>query len=131
MRNTVLLLTIIITISASATVSAGQYIPQPVTIDVANNRAQGDMYSARHSLSKDAYIGCGVRYRKRNDGTFFKSGFCQAGIDGETAFCSTADKEMIPVFNSLSDHSFIAFSWDPKTKECLYIVSSNQSLYLP
>jgi hypothetical protein len=108
---------------------AGDYQPFPLSIDLDNQSATGDMYSARLSDNPDAFIGCGVRAPAPG----FAFGFCQASLgpaDDDVVQCFTEDPVMIAAIAALNDFSFIIFRWDDNAT-CTYVGNSTQSWYLP
>lgn len=113
----------------STVASAGLYQPRPVTLDLVNRVADGDMLTARDSLNPGDFIGCGVR--STNSG--FSWGFCQAGFSltpGEFFTCYTEDLNLLDAIKALDDFSYIVFRWDVDGN-CTYIGNSTQSLYVP
>jgi hypothetical protein len=113
--------------------AAGAYRPVPLTIDLENRVALGDMYSARLSGNPNAYIGCGIRNAA---GVSFA--FCQANLgplpdDGsapESVSCFTEDPSAIAAIGAMDDFSYVSFRWDVDF-ECTFVSNSTQSFYLP
>jgi len=56
--------------------------------------------------------------------------FCLDFADEVPAFCSTFDPDLLDAMKSVSDFSFITFSWNV-AGECTRIGFSTQSFYLP
>ena len=116
----------------SATAMAGKSQPAPVTIDLVNRVASGDMVAARFSSNEEELIGCGVRYYEDAGGAITYA-FCQARLDAsETGLilCSTFNTELIEAIQSISAFSFVTFSWN-EDNECTRIGNSSQSMYIP
>ena len=114
---------------ASTVASAGLFQPAPVTIDMTNRTAGGDMRSARISLNKFAYIGCGVRYNAIG-GAFM---FCQAGLTQDLTqqiTCFSDSPALFDAVKSIADYSYITFRWDVDGN-CTFIGNSTQSFYIP
>jgi hypothetical protein len=79
---------------------------------------------------KDVFIGCGTRTLKTGAEPFY-FGFCQAtDAEDDSACCFTEDGDLLSSMDIMSDSSFITFSWDPGTGECIRVGFSNQSFYL-
>lgn len=102
-----------------------------ITLDESGNAiaAQGNEADAYNSADANQYIGCG--------GTS-ASGFCQAhdatdDADGlvNVAFCTTQDPELIAHIRSVAADSFVRFTIDPATGECLSLSVSHNSFYRP
>jgi hypothetical protein len=114
--------------------AAGAYRPFPLTIDFDGKVAMGDMYSARLSDNKNAFIGCGIRSPAA--GVTFA--FCQANLgplpDDDSApervVCFTEDPSKIATIGAMDDFSYVSFSWDD-SGECTSVANSTQSFYLP
>jgi hypothetical protein len=112
---------------------AGQTQPAPILIQVMGDSgsAQGDMVTARYSLNDVEFIGCGVRAIEDGAGGVFRFGFCQAeDAEGNQAFCSSGNDDLLTVMASISAYSFLSFSWND-LGECTRIGNSSQSFYLP
>jgi len=117
----------------SSNVYAGLAQPAEVTVDLVNQFAQGDMRTARFSDSEYTMIGCGIRKIAISPTETISIGFCQAnsGETEEGAFtCFTQNTDLLAGIDSISDYSFITFSWD-ENDECTRIGNSTQSFYLP
>ncbi|MFK8054117.1 MAG: hypothetical protein AB8F65_14210 [Woeseiaceae bacterium] len=115
----------------SSLLVAGQYSPQPVTIDLDERTASGDMITARFSPNEHEYIGCGVRVYDNGVGGTEWYGFCQAVNEKkEKAFCNSSNKELLQAITATADFSYIAFDWD-KEGNCTRIGYSTQSFYIP
>lgn len=103
-----------------------------VTVDPMTGAAtggQGNEADAYNSVDANQYIGCG--------GTS-ASGWCQAhdataDADGlvNSAFCSTSDPTLIAHIRSVAADSFVRFTADPDTGECVTISVSHNSFYRP
>jgi hypothetical protein len=85
-----------------------------------------DVYN---SADTNQYIGCGGSPT---------SGFCQAhdataDADGvvNSAFCFTTDPSLIAHIRSVAADSFVRFTIDAFTGECVNISVSHQSFYRP
>jgi hypothetical protein len=114
---------------ASTVASAGLYQPRPVTLDMTNRFADGDMLTARNSLNPFEFIGCGMRQSISG----FSTGFCQAGLgeaEGEFFTCFTEDPNLLDAIKALDDFSYIVFRWDVDGN-CTFIGNSTQSFYVP
>jgi hypothetical protein len=113
---------------------AGLVQPAPVEVTLFGNgagRAAGDMVSARFSKDSVAFIGCGVRRIYSIDGSFGVFGFCEARTSsGVTGTCFSQDPALIESLASISDYSFIIFSWNA-SGACTSIGNSTQSVYIP
>lgn len=113
----------------------GGYVqPFPVFVEIlpdTSGTAAGDMWTARSSKNDIEFIGCGIRSFDLGGGGDFDFGFCQASdADGNLGFCQTQSPEILDTLKSISDGSFIVFSWNADG-ECTRIGSSTQSFYLP
>ena len=110
---------------------AGLIQPAPVTIDLDNRIASGDMLTARVSKNDFELIGCGIRQIDNGVNPPFSFGFCQAtDSDEQIAFCSTLNDNLLDVMKASSAYSFVTFSWN-ENDECTRIGFSTQSFYLP
>lgn len=132
----------LISVAAGALLStgafAGAYLDVPVSIDLDERMALGSMVTVRSSKSP-ALIGCGARYF----GNVFVFGFCQAAYDAtpdenggltDGVTCFTEDPLLIEAIRSISDFSFIQFSWEDDGfggARCTQIGVSTQSWYIP
>lgn len=121
----------------SVTVYAGYVQPAPVIIDYyeGGGHAQGDMITARNSTNEFEFIGCGKRAYVDGAGGVFNWGFCQASLEEEgNVSCFVIDNPaLMEGINTISDSSFISFSWEDDgegTLTCTVIGSSTQSFYL-
>ena len=118
---------------------AGAYQDVPLSIDFDFKVAQGSMVTVRSSRNATQLIGCGVRYIDNGAGGAFSFGFCSAAydvnpdtLDGVT--CFTFNPALVDAIHSISDFSFITFSWRDDGNggaECVRIGNSTQSWYLP
>jgi len=114
---------------AGGVAAAGAYLPVPITVDLDNKLALGDMYSARLSDNPDALIGCGLR--SVVPGITF--GFCQARVgptDDTVVQCFTEDPGLVATIGAMDDFSYVQFRWDDDGN-CTAVGNSTQSLYLP
>ena len=86
--------------------------------------AFGNLADAFNSADDIQYIGCG------GSNVF---GFCQAAdASGQlSAFCFTQDQTLITHIHAISPDSFVSFSLDPVTGDCLTVRVSTQSFYAP
>ncbi len=126
-KNLLILLALLL---VSVLASAGCTHSVPVTVDLENMVASGDMRTARNSKNTVEYIGCGVRLSEDSVGEVFAFGFCQArDADENTILCNTSNTELIDALDSVSDSSFLTFSWDD-ADTCTRIGASTQSFYL-
>lgn len=89
------------------------------------------MLIARNFEEDGVLIGCGQRILDLGDGNTFTFGFCQAtDAEGDQKTCLTENPELLNGIGSISDTSFITFSWDADDV-CTRIGSSTQSFYAP
>jgi hypothetical protein len=118
----------------SSAAMAGLVQPSPVEVTLFGNGGgigSGDMVSARFSKDTVAFLGCGVRRIYTVDGSFVVFGFCQARTStGVNGFCSTEDPALVEALASISDYSFITFTWNA-AGVCTAIGNSTQSIYIP
>lgn len=118
---------------------AGAYEDVPLSIDFDARVAQGSMVTVRSSKNSAELIGCGVRYIDNGAGGAFSFGFCSAAYDvNEDTFdgvtCFTFNPALVEAIHSISDFSYIVFSWRDDGNggaECVRIGNSTQSWYLP
>ncbi len=118
----------------SVTAFSGLTRSVPVTIDLVNGNASGDMITARNSDNDFEFIGCGLRAFEDGVGGVFYFGFCQAQLEeGAPVNCFTQNVDLLEGINLISDSSFITFSWNDDGNgglTCWRIGSSTQSFYL-
>jgi hypothetical protein len=89
------------------------------------------MATARFSSNNVEYIGCGVRAFDLGGGSTLLTAFCQASTPaGVLGFCSTENPGLIDAIKSISDYSFVTFSWDTNGA-CRTVGNSTQSFYIP
>ena len=90
---------------------AGFVQPASVIVDLDNQFASGDMWTARTAKDDDVGIGCGVR--QFDDGTdSFSFGFCQAeDSDGNSIACFTQNAALLETMRATSAFAFITFQW--------------------
>ncbi len=113
------------------TASAGLLQPAPVTVDLDNRTASGDMVNARFTNNDIDFIGCGTRHIQNGDGTVTSFGFCQAqDAEEETITCFSFNEELVARMSNGNDYSFITFNWD-ENDECTRVGFSTQSFYMP
>jgi hypothetical protein len=102
-----------------------------ITLDADGNAigAMGNEADAYNSADANQYIGCG------GQSSF---GWCQAhdataDADGvvNAAFCSTTDPVLIAHIRSVAADSFVRFTIDPTTGDCVTIAVSHNSFYRP
>jgi hypothetical protein len=108
--------------------AGGVYTPAPLTIDMDNQVATGDMYSARLSGNPDAFIGCGVRAIRD-----YSWAFCQAALgpsDDQYINCFTDNPAHLATIGAMDDFSYVSFRWDGDGN-CTFVGNSTQSFYLP
>ncbi|WP_298776491.1 hypothetical protein [uncultured Shewanella sp.] len=137
MKLNILPLTLLFT-SLSSSVFAGEATTIPVSIDMDNKLAQGNMASARISNNPFENIGCGtssIVYQSDLKTEVVSYGFCQARIgegedNGAFIFCNTDNPEIIKSMRALNDYSYIRFRWNDN-QECTSVYSSTQSFYIP
>jgi hypothetical protein len=122
------------TMLVSAAASAGVHMAIEVTVELDSTTgaaiaAQGNEADAFNSADGNQYIGCGGNAA---------SGFCQAhdataDADGlvNAAFCTTADPALLTQIRSIAADSFVRFTVDQATGECLNIRVSHNSFYRP
>ena len=120
---------------ASTAAWAGLYQPAPVNVDLVEQFASGDMVSAANDTkNKDVFIGCGTRNFDDGLGGIFSLAFCQAlDADGDTVTCLTQNPSLVEVVRSITDGSYIQFSWSDDgagNLNCDTIGISTQSFYL-
>ena len=124
-----LLITAVLVFFSSVTL-AGLYQPAPVTVDLEQGAASGDMTTAANSNNKVEFIGCGSRSFEGG----FHFGFCQASdAAGNQATCFTEDPTLLDEIQGLSDRAFIQFNWTDDgagNLTCVRVGSSTQSFYL-
>ena len=113
---------------------AGLVQPSPVEVTLfsgGGGRATGEMAAARYSKNTVEFLGCGVRNIYTVDGSAVRFGFCQAmTADSVNGICSTEDPFLIEALASISDYSFITFTWNA-AGFCTAIGNSTQSFHLP
>ena len=115
----------------SSAAYAGLFSPVPVSVDVESGLALGDMTTARFSDNDVEIIGCGVRFSDDGKGGAATFGFCQAAdAAGTVLFCSTVNTGLIEAIQNISAFSFITFTVDSETGQCLNIGNSSQSFYI-
>ena len=118
---------------------AGAVQPQVVEVDLANEYAHGDQWTARNEPNEEVYIGCGMRTYDDGAGGSFSYGFCQAvDTKGNEVHCSTENPGLIDAIAAIDSFSYITFRWKKVADssgesylQCQYIGSSTQSFYLP
>ena len=126
-----LLLTVFMAVFASSS-HAGLDLPEPVTVDLVERLANGDLWSARFDDEKDdaEFIGCGIYTLQDGLGGAIAFAFCQArDVDENLAFCATQNPGLIEAIRAIADFSSITFRWD-ELGECTDIGSSTQSYFL-
>lgn len=119
-------------VSAAAYAGLHNALEVTVTLDTTTGAAigaQGNEADAYNSADANQLIGCG--------GTA-TAGWCQAhdataDADGliNSAFCSTSDPTLIAHIRSVAADSFVRFTADPDTGECVTISVSHNSFYRP
>jgi hypothetical protein len=118
----------------SGIAAAGSIEDLPVEVVLngdGSGSAFGNMTSARFSDNDVELIGCGTRIIDTGGGSLFEFGFCQATNAAEDrAFCSTENPELVDALRSISDYSFVTFSFND-LGECTRIGLSTQSFYIP
>lgn len=127
---------LVATLLFSITSYAGYVQPAPVeiTLTATGGSAQGDVITARNSDNEFAAIGCGIRAYDDGAGGAWHWGFCQVQTEENNMLnCQTQNAELLTGIGSVSDSSFISFSWtDDGTGNltCTRVGSSTQSFYL-
>jgi hypothetical protein len=119
------LISVAVLLLGSSAALAGLVQPAPVSVTLfstGGGRATGDMVTARFSKDSVAFLGCGVRRIYSSDGSFGVFGFCEAR--------TSEDPALIEALASISDYSFIVFTWNA-SGTCTSIGNSTQSVYLP
>jgi hypothetical protein len=128
------LISVAVLLLGSSAAIAGLVQPSPVSVTLfstGGGRASGDMATARFSKDLVAFLGCGVRRIYSIDGSFGVFGFCEARTSsGVSGSCFSEDPALIESLASISDYSFITFTWDA-TGTCTSIGNSTQSVYIP
>jgi hypothetical protein len=128
-----ILLTMIVALFSSA-VLAGLHQPAPITIDLDNRIASGDMLTAANSVNSDEFIGCGTRSFDDGLGNAFRFGFCQVQEKGgESITCFTESEALLDEMRASNDFSFVTFSWTDDgagNLTCTRVGFSTQSFYL-
>jgi hypothetical protein len=118
----------------SATAFAGLSQPAPVSVDLDNQFANGDMQTAATDKNDAVYIGCGTRNADDGQGGVFKFAFCQAeDAEGDVAVCFTENPDLVDAVRAISDYSYISFAWSDDgagNLTCASIGLSTQSFYL-
>jgi hypothetical protein len=92
-----------------------------ITLDMttgAATAAQGNEADAYNSVDGNQYIGCG------GSSTF---GWCQVN----SAFCTTSDPTLIAHIRSVAADSFVRFTIDLDTGDCVGLSVSHNSFYRP
>lgn len=129
-----ILLTMVVALLSSA-VFAGLHQPAPITIDLDNQFASGDMLTAANSVNSDEFIGCGTRSFDDGLGNAFRFGFCQVqekGGDPVTCFVYDSDL-LLDEMRASNDFSYVTFSWTDDgagNLTCTRVGFSTQSFYL-
>ena len=122
---------ILMALLVSGFAMAGQYAPQPLTLDLVNRTAAGDLVTVRFSANETEYIGCGIRAFDDGAGGATWFGFCQARNEKEeVGFCNTANAELLSAIMATADFSYVTFSWN-EAGECTRIGYSTQSFFIP
>lgn len=118
----------------SATAYAGTTQPAPVTVDLENMFASGDLVTARTTKGKATFIGCGTRNFEGLDGGLTSWAFCQARDAEEVSVtCFTFNPELVKTVREINDSSFVTFSWTDDGQgslTCTRMGFSTQSFYL-
>jgi hypothetical protein len=128
------LASVVVLVLGSSAALAGlvQSVPVTVTLDEdGSGSANGNMVTARAAANAVEYIGCGVRKVDNGIGGATAFGFCQASsADSVEGFCSTDNVELLQAIQSISDYSYVTFSWNIDGV-CQLIGNSTQSFYIP
>lgn len=105
------------------TASAGRRVTSPVWVDPQERIVMGAFADTRATADNVQYISCMTGA--------FALGSC-AGVDakGRTGACSTFNPDQIATIRSLTQHSFIVFTWD-EGGVCTSIQVQNSSWSTP
>jgi hypothetical protein len=114
-------------------VYAGAHSAFPVAITLdgtgAAIAAAGNEADAYNSVDTNQYIGCGgtstSAYCQAHDATADAPGLVNA------AFCTTNDPTLIAHIRSIAADSYVRFTIDPATGNCLTLSVSHNSFYRP
>jgi hypothetical protein len=95
----------------------------PVSVDLADSQAQGDMGTA-HNLGDGEFIGCTVNAPAYADSPMV---ICQArASDGTFAICFSTSPILISAAESMTTVSEVAFAWDSQ-QTCTSLLIGNYS----
>ena len=118
----------------AGTSHAGTAQPAPVTINLEDLSASGDLVTARTTKGDATFIGCGTRNFEGVDGELFSWAFCQArDVEEEHVTCFTFNPDLVATVREINDSSFVTFSWSDDgegTLTCTRMGFSTQSFYL-
>jgi hypothetical protein len=121
MRGVHILAIVLVSVSASSAM-AGKKTTSPLRIDA--DSAGGTLTSVRGSANQVDYIDC-----KLGNDSYVE---CSASnLSGDQVTCSTTKSAFFPVVQMINKSSYLFFSWDPTTRECMEIYVDNDSQYLP
>lgn len=105
---------------------AGEKYDPEVVIDHANRSAMGSLPGTRHSLDSSQHLSCTLQAYPTG-----LIGSCTARHPQFAAVtCQTTNQFLLEAIKSLTDSSYIHFTWD-STGTCTYIGVSNLSTVGP
>lgn len=101
---------------------AGAKYVFPVTVNAANQHAQGSLGSTRNSADAGTYIGCYVTAQPGSS----TSATCYAKDPTSHGNCFTTNSAMVAAVESVQGDSWISFDWDA-SGNCTRVVVDNGS----
>ncbi len=107
----------------TSTASAGARVTSPVWIDREDRIVMGSFGDTRATADNIQYISCVT-------GAFGIGSCAAVDASGRMAACSTFTPDQLATIRSLTQHSFIVFSWD-KSGTCTSIEVVNASWSTP
>lgn len=113
LKKTVAITGALLACSAAAAVRAGHVDHQEVVINVESDYAYGSVIGARNSTDSTQYIYCEVKaIGVLADGDDTPFVWCYAGdAEGASRVCITAEPGLVSVASTITDSSWINFSW--------------------
>jgi len=110
---------------------AGEFKIAPVTIDLDNQWAEGNLIAARFSKNPHERIGCavgnGVKSPFGDNGAY---AYCEAALRPKLkAFCASDDPSMIDTIASINIFSYVYFEW--KDDVCTHVTVATRSIHIP
>lgn len=93
--------------STTLTASAGLRVTSPVWVDPQERIVMGAFGDTRATADNVQYISCMT-------GAFSLGSCAAVDAKGRTGACSTFNPDQIATIRSLTQHSFIIFSWDER-----------------